>query len=109
MCGPRTDNHSGTRICIRPYFVDCRALHLYGWMDGKIFWVEKRTRGSTALKQCLTEDLILFSNLREILPIQGNLRYNRTFVRAKFWKRLEPSQFDKNSPINDRLRITVIT
>ena len=44
------------------------------WMDGKIFRVEKRTRGSTALKQCFTEDLILLSNLREILPIQGNLR-----------------------------------
>ena len=41
------------------------------WMDGRIFRMEKRTRGSTALKQCLTEDLILFSNLREILPIQG--------------------------------------
>ena len=38
-------------------------------MDGRIFRVEKRTRGSTALKQCLTEDLVLFLNLREILPI----------------------------------------
>ena len=45
------------------------------WMDGKIFRVEKRTLGSTALKQCLTEDLNLFSNLREMLPIQGNLKY----------------------------------
>ena len=47
------------------------------WMDEKIFRVEKKTRGSTALKQCLIEDLSLFSNLREILPIQGNLRYTR--------------------------------
>ena len=77
------------------------------WMDGKIFRVEKRTRGSTALKQCLTEDLILFSNLREKLPIQGKFEVYRTFVRDKFWKRLEPSQFVKNSPINDGLSITV--
>ena len=42
------------------------------FMDG---WKKKRTRGSTALKQCLTENLILFLNLRAILPIQGNLRY----------------------------------
>ena len=49
------------------------------WMDGKIFRVGKRARGSTALKQCLTKDLILFSNLREILPIQGNLRYTGHF------------------------------
>ena len=40
-------------------------------MDGRIFWVEKKTRDSTALKQCLTKDLIFFSNLREILPIQA--------------------------------------
>ena len=45
------------------------------WMDGKIFRVEKRTRGSTALKQCLAKDLNLFSNLREILSIQDNMRY----------------------------------
>ena len=76
------------------------------WMDGRIFWVEKRTCGSTALKQCLTEDLVSFSNLREILP--GEFEMYRTFVKAKFWKRLEPSQFVGNSPINDRLRITVI-
>ena len=35
-------------------------------MDGRIFRVEKRNRGSTALKQCLAKDLILFSNLREV-------------------------------------------
>ena len=44
-------------------------------MDGRIFWVKKETRGSTALKQCLIDDLILVSNLSEILPLQGNLRY----------------------------------
>ena len=77
------------------------------WMDGRIFRIEKETRGSTALKQCLTKDLILFSNLREILPIQGNLRYTGHLVN--FWRRLEPSQFVGNSPINDRLRITVVT
>ena len=43
------------------------------WMDGRIFRVEKRTRGSTALKQCLTEDLI-FSNVGEILLLDENVR-----------------------------------
>ena len=60
------------------------------WTDGKIFWVEKRSRGSTALKQYLTEDLILFSNLREILPIQGNLRYTGHLLGPNFgrdWNR----------------------
>ena len=60
------------------------------WIDGKIFRVEKRARGSTALKQCLTEDLILFSNLREILPIQGKLRYTRHLLEPNFerdWNR----------------------
>ena len=59
-------------------------------MDGRIFRVEKRTRDSTALNQCLTEDLILFSNLREILPIQGNLRYTRHLIEPNFrgdWNR----------------------
>ena len=53
-------------------------------MDGKIFRVEKRNCGSTAMKQCLTEDLILFSNLREILPIQGNLRYTGHLLGPNF-------------------------
>ena len=60
------------------------------WVDRRIFRVEKRTRGSTALKQCLTEDLILFSNLREILPIQGNLRYTGHLLGPYFgidWNR----------------------
>ena len=60
------------------------------WMDGNIFRVEKRTLGSTALKQCLTEDLILFSNLREMLPIQGNLRYTGHLLGPNFgrdWNR----------------------
>ena len=80
------------------------------WMDGKIFQVEKRTRGLTALKQCLTEDLILFSNLREILPIQGNLRYRGHLLGSnsgRDWNRA--SQFVGNSPINDGLSITVVT
>ena len=79
------------------------------WMEGRIFRVEKKTRGSTALKQCLTEDLILFLNLREILPIQGNLRYTGHLLGPKFWKTLKPSSFVGNFPINDRLRITVVT
>ena len=54
------------------------------WMEGRIFRVEKRTRSSTALKQCLAEDLILFSNLRKILPIQGNLRYTGHLLRPNF-------------------------
>ena len=54
------------------------------WMNGRIFRVEKRTRGSTALKQCLTEDLILFSNLREVLPIQGNLSYTGHLLGPNF-------------------------
>ena len=54
------------------------------WMDGRIFRVEKKTRDSTALKQCLTEDLISFSNLREMLTIQGNLRYTRHLLVPKF-------------------------
>ena len=54
------------------------------WMDRRIFRIEKRIRGSTALKQCLTEDLILFSNLREKLPIQGNLRYTGHLLGLKF-------------------------
>ena len=54
------------------------------WMDGKIFRVEKRTGGSTALKLCLTKDLILFSNLREILPIQCNLRYTGRLLWPNF-------------------------
>ena len=56
----------------------------------KIFWVEKRTRGSTALKQCLTKDLILFLNFREMLPIQGNLRYTGHLLGPNFggdWNR----------------------
>ena len=53
-------------------------------MDGKIFRVEKRTHGSTAAKQCLTDDLILFSNLREILPFQDNLRYTGHLLGPKF-------------------------
>ena len=60
------------------------------WIDGRIFWVEKRTGGSTALKQCLTEDLILSSNLREILPIHGGLRYTGHLLGPNFggdWKR----------------------
>ena len=60
------------------------------WMDGKIFRVEKRTRGSTASKQCFTEDLISFSNLREMLPIQGNLRYAGHLLAPDFgsdWNR----------------------
>ena len=60
------------------------------WMDGKIFRVEERTRGSTALKQCLTEDLILFSNLREMLPIQENSRYKGHLLGPDFgrdWNR----------------------
>ena len=60
------------------------------WMDRRIFRVEKRTRGSTALKQCLTEDLFLFSNLREIIPIQGNLRYTGHLLEPNFgrdWNR----------------------
>ena len=66
-------------------------------MDGRIFWVEKRTRGSTALKQCLTEDLILFK--RNITyPVQFEIY--RTIVRAKFWKRLEWNQFLGNSPVD---------
>ena len=59
-------------------------------MNGKIFRIEKRTRGSTAQKQCLTEDLILFSNLREILPIQGNLRCTGHLLGPNFgrdWNR----------------------
>ena len=72
------------------------------WMDGKIFRVEKRTRGSTALKQCLTEDLILFSNLREKLLIQGNLRYTGHLLGPNFgrdWNRanlleIPPSMMD---------------
>ena len=61
------------------------------WMDGKIFRVEKRTRGSTALQQCLTEDLILLSNLREILPIQGNLKCTGHLLGPNFgrgWNRV---------------------
>ena len=54
------------------------------WMDGRIFQIEKRTRDLTALKQCLKEDLILFSNLREILPIQGNLRYTGHLLGPNF-------------------------
>ena len=53
-------------------------------MDGWIFRVEKKTRGSTALKQCLTKDLILFSNLRKILPIQGNLRHTGHLLGKNF-------------------------
>ena len=89
MCGPRTGNHSGTRIRIRPYFVEWKAQHLYGWMEG-FFQIEKRTRGSTALKQCLTEDLILFSNFRETLPIQDSLRYKKYLLGPNFgrdWNR----------------------
>ena len=56
------------------------------WMDGKIFRVEKWIRGSTVLKQCLTEDLIVFSNLREILPIQGSLRYTGRLLEPNFGK-----------------------
>ena len=53
-------------------------------------WKEKKTRGLTTLKQCLTEDLILFSNLREILPIQGNLRNTGYLLGPNFggdWNR----------------------
>ena len=57
-------------------------------MDGRIFWVERRTLGSTALKQCLTEDLILFSNLREIVPIQGNLRNTGHLLQPNFERNL---------------------
>ena len=60
------------------------------WVDGKFFRVEKRTRGSTTQKQCLTEDLILFLNKREILPIQGNLRYTLHLLGPNFgrnWNR----------------------
>ena len=60
------------------------------WMDEKIFRVKKRTRGSTAQKQCLTEGLILFSNSREILPILGNLGYTGHFLGPNFggdWNR----------------------
>ena len=53
-------------------------------MDEWIFLVEKRTRGSTALKQCLTKDLILFSNLKNILRIQGNLIYTGHFLGPNF-------------------------
>ena len=78
-------------------------------VNGKIFQIKKSTRGSTAMKQCLTEDLILFSNLKEILPIQGNLKYKGDLLGPNFGRDWEPSQFVGNSPINDRLRITVIT
>ena len=106
MCGPRTGNYSGTRIRIRPYFVEWKAQHLCEWME-RFFGLRKGD--STALKHCLTKDLILFSNLREILPIQGNLSYTEHLLRAKFCKRLEPSQFVGNSPINDGLKITIVT
>ena len=49
----------------------------------KFFRVEKRTR-ATALKQCFTEDLILLSNLRELLPIQGNLSYTGHLLGPNF-------------------------
>ena len=38
----------------------------------------------------------------------GQFEIYRTFVKAKFRKRLELSQFVGNSPINDRFRITVV-
>ena len=63
MCGSCTSNHSNTRIRIRPYFVEWKTQHLYGWMNGRIFQVEQRTRGSTALKQCLTAFPLLDSTL----------------------------------------------
>ena len=40
MCGPRTGNHSGTRIRIRAYFVEWKAQHLCGWME-KFFALRK--------------------------------------------------------------------
>ena len=61
------------------------------WIDGRIFRVEKRTRGSTALKHCITENLISFSNLREILIILGNLRYTGHWLGPNFggdWNRV---------------------
>ena len=76
---------SSKRKDVRPLVPAITAAHVFVYdhtllngrhcifVDGWIFQVEKKTRGSTALKQCLTEDLILFSNLREILAIQGNL------------------------------------
>ena len=83
MCESRTGNHSDTRICIRPYFVEWKAQHFYGWLE-RFFWVEKKTSGSTALKQYLTDYLILFSNLKEILPIRCNLRYTGHLLGVNF-------------------------
>ena len=97
-----------TRIRIRPYFVEWKTQQSL-WMDGWIFRVEKRTRGSTALKQCFTEDLILLLNLREILPIQGNLRYTGHLFGPNFgrdWNRtnlLEISQSMIDSVFSKKL------
>ena len=43
-------------------------------------------RGLTPLKHCLMDDLILLSNLRKILPIQGNLRKTGHLPGANFGK-----------------------
>ena len=34
MCGPRTGNHKDTLIRIQPYFVEWKAEHLFGRMEG---------------------------------------------------------------------------
>ena len=68
------------------------------WMDGRIFRVEKRTRGLTALKQRLAEDLFLFSNLRRNIPHPRQFEIYRTFVGAKFWKRMKANQFVEIPP-----------
>ena len=72
------------------------------WIGGRIFRVEKRTRGSTALKQCLTERFNFVFKFKRNITYPEQFGVHRPFVRAKFWKRLEPSQFVGISPINDR-------
>ena len=83
------------------------------WMDGRIFCVEKDTRGSTALKLCITEDLILFSNLREMLPIQVNLRYTGHLLGPNFgrdWNRANLleillSMIDSGYPLSRKITL----
>ena len=46
---------------------------------------------------------------KKSITYSGQFEMNRAFVRAKFRKRLEPSHFVENAPVNnDRLGITDI-
>ena len=71
--------------------------HLYGWMEG--FFGLKKGLMVQLLWNMLNRRFNFVSKFKRNITYPGQFEINRTFVRAKFWKRLEPSQFVGNSSI----------